>query len=514
MALIGLICLSLAGLSLLEPSAPTTDPWGWILWGRELAHLHLSTNVGGAPSWKPLPVLVTTPLALTGAAAPALWLVVARAAGLASLVLAWRLAARLAGRAAGALAPRAAGALAAAGLVVTDRWLRGFEHGYTEPMVIALGLGAVEQELSGRRARAFALGSLAALARPEVWPLLALSGLRLALGRRRGRLLVAAAAVLVPALWVVPDWLGSGQLLHGSRVASEIEAGGPAAALAALGHAAAAAPPVLAAAAALGAWAAFARAREAGARLAGDPFLFVSAGALALAGIVLAMMVLGWPAAPRFFDLSAALITVLGAAGLVLLVTAVEAPARAVAVAVAAAALIVAAAPRAGGAAETVRAAEARARLETSLRAGLRRLDAASVRRCGRLALPIGMAWTKGPVAWELGFPLRSVRSVGDSVDGFVAELASEHPYAAPERPPASPVLVTTRRVSAVLAPFGGAPLEDATHGDRPLAADVLGGRWELAVSRGGPGCRALERRADLAERFAGASRRADGRHR
>src|SRR4051794_10225948 len=90
-AQIAALCLAVAALSLLVPSAPTTDPWGWIVWGREVLHLDLSTVVPGPPSWKPLPVMVTTPLALTGATAPALWLVLARAGGLAALVMAGRL---------------------------------------------------------------------------------------------------------------------------------------------------------------------------------------------------------------------------------------------------------------------------------------------------------------------------------------------------------------------------------------------------------------------------------------
>src|SRR4051794_6667280 len=97
-------CLALGALSLLVPSTPTTDPWGWIVWGREIVHLDLSTIVPRSPPWKPLPVLVTTPLALAGGIAPWLWLVLARAAGLAALVLGYKLAERLAGRAAGMLA--------------------------------------------------------------------------------------------------------------------------------------------------------------------------------------------------------------------------------------------------------------------------------------------------------------------------------------------------------------------------------------------------------------------------
>ena len=47
-------------------------------------------------------MLFTTPLALFGVAAPALWLIVARAGGLLALAGAFALAARLAGRWAGA----------------------------------------------------------------------------------------------------------------------------------------------------------------------------------------------------------------------------------------------------------------------------------------------------------------------------------------------------------------------------------------------------------------------------
>src|SRR4051812_50020968 len=111
-------CAALAALSLLVPSAPTTDPWGWIVWGREVLHGDLSTVVPGAPSWKPLPVLITTPLALAGSAAPTLWLLVARTGALLGLVVAFRLASRLAGR--------GAGALCGVGLVLSTHWLRQF----------------------------------------------------------------------------------------------------------------------------------------------------------------------------------------------------------------------------------------------------------------------------------------------------------------------------------------------------------------------------------------------------
>src|SRR5919108_97697 len=73
-------CLALAALSLLLPWALAFDPWAWLVWGREVTRLELDT--AGGPSWKPLPVVATTILAPAGDAAPALWLVLARAGGL------------------------------------------------------------------------------------------------------------------------------------------------------------------------------------------------------------------------------------------------------------------------------------------------------------------------------------------------------------------------------------------------------------------------------------------------
>src|SRR4051794_8353285 len=95
-----LACLGLAALSLLGPAVPTYDPWAWIIWGREITHLDLNTVSG--PTWKPLPILFTTPFALLGdAAAPGLWLLIARAGGLLAIAMAYRLGSRLGGRAAG-----------------------------------------------------------------------------------------------------------------------------------------------------------------------------------------------------------------------------------------------------------------------------------------------------------------------------------------------------------------------------------------------------------------------------
>src|SRR5215218_7724946 len=94
--------VALAGLSLLLPWALAFDPLAWLVWGRDAGHLSLDTTTG--PSWKPFPVLFTFVFAPWSGAAPALWMIVARAGGLLALWGAYVLGDRLAGRWAGVAA--------------------------------------------------------------------------------------------------------------------------------------------------------------------------------------------------------------------------------------------------------------------------------------------------------------------------------------------------------------------------------------------------------------------------
>jgi hypothetical protein len=211
-------CLALSALSLLTVSAPTYDPWAWIIWGREITQWDLVTLDG--PSWKPLPVLFTTPFALFGDdAAPALWLVVARAGGLLAFVMAYRLGARLAGV--------WAGAIAAAALFLADEFIRNFARGNSEGLLVGLVLWAVERHLDGRRVHAFLLGFGAALLRPEIWPFWALYGLWLVYDAWDGRppwreiALVFGCGALALVLWFVPEYLGSGDWLRGAERARQ-----------------------------------------------------------------------------------------------------------------------------------------------------------------------------------------------------------------------------------------------------------------------------------------------------
>ena len=185
--LLVLACLALATLAHVLPSAPTYDPWAWINWGREIVEADLDTRTG--PSWKPLPVLFTTPFALAGDEwAPELWLIVAQAGGLLAFAFTYRLAARLAGW--------PAGIIAAAGLVLADEFIRNFARGNSEGLLVALVLWAVERHLDGRRRDAFVLGFLAGLLRPELWPFLLLYGAWLMWREPATRMLVVGCGVL------------------------------------------------------------------------------------------------------------------------------------------------------------------------------------------------------------------------------------------------------------------------------------------------------------------------------
>lgn len=210
------VSLVLAALTLLLPSTPTYDPWAWLLWGREILHLDLVTT--GGPSWKPLPVFFTTLFAVFGAnVAPYLWLLVARAGGIFACLMAWRLARRLVG---GGIVGAAAGAVAAGALASSYNFARDAALGNSEPLLAGLLLLAVERHLDGRRDHALYLGVAAALLRPEVWPFLALYGLYLWLREPRLRLRLVAFALLVPALWILPEWWGSGDPLRASERAT------------------------------------------------------------------------------------------------------------------------------------------------------------------------------------------------------------------------------------------------------------------------------------------------------
>lgn len=138
---------------------PGSDPFAWIDWGQEIASSKISLSLSGGPSWKPFPVAFTAVFGLFGSAAPHLWLMVSRAAGLLALLGAYRLARRFGGL--------AAGLLAVAALLLVQDAVFYFARGASETLVAAFTLWAVDRHLNGSWRLAFVLGFLAAMNRPE-----------------------------------------------------------------------------------------------------------------------------------------------------------------------------------------------------------------------------------------------------------------------------------------------------------------------------------------------------------
>ena len=223
---LGAAALLIGALSLLIPSTPSYDPWAWLLWGREIVHIHLQTT--GGPSWKPLPMIFTTVFALFGKAQPDLWLVVARAGAVMAVVMvariAWRVTRQLATAPSGAadalrllmLGPPLLAALIAVGsLVNSSGFISDNALGYSEGLATALVLIAVDSHMDGATRRAFVVGFFAALDRPELWFFWGPYGVYLWWRDPGARKLVLSLFALIPVVWFLPELWGSGHLLRG-----------------------------------------------------------------------------------------------------------------------------------------------------------------------------------------------------------------------------------------------------------------------------------------------------------
>lgn len=488
-------CAALACVSLAGSAMPHYDAWGWIVWGREIFDSHRDLGTLGGPAWKPLPVLFTTLLAPLGAAAPAGWLVVARTGGLLALALAFVLGRRVGGA--------LAGVVAALGLLLSHGWLLYLSWGTCDPLMVAAVLGAVLLHLDERREWALAAALAAALIRPEVWPFFALYAAWLWRERAARRALIASALLLVPVLWLGPDWYSTGDPLTGSHLAAgslEAEdarrAGDPF--VASLRHVIALLPtPVwsLALGASILAW----RARE-------RTLLLLAGGCLAWVAVVAGMTLIGYAGLGRFALAPAALACVLAGRGVVEVLR-VSSHARVrtglalamlalVAVPVGASVHIAAGDVRGGEGGRPVLAA-----LEKTIdRAG----GPARVRSWGPPIVNGGM----GPaLAWQLGVPLKDV-SDRTEAPSYVVFRASAGPYTGP-----LPALASGHgREMARAGPWSlmrmssrvQADCAHAAHSQRPVLLRSSRARCGGWVGRPGSARQRLARRA----RTAGSGRR------
>jgi hypothetical protein len=189
---------------------PGYDPYGWLIWGYQT--LHLSLDLGGAPSWKPLPLLFTAPYSIFGHYALWLWMVTANAAAFAGSVFAGRIAYRVVntdpdGRY--RTAAIAAALFAGLGMYGIQDNINGAMSSYvhyvlsvqSDPMIVTLVLAAIDMHMLKHRRWVLVLLGLAALGRPEAWPALGLYVLWCWAKRPDMRVFIAVEVLLIAFLW-------------------------------------------------------------------------------------------------------------------------------------------------------------------------------------------------------------------------------------------------------------------------------------------------------------------------
>jgi len=220
-------CLALAALSLLYPTTPTYDPWAWIIWGREIINFDLTTTTG--PSWKPLPAIFTTLFAPFGSAAPDLWVMIARAGGLLALAGGFRVTTRLVETVTESRMSRwsppavFAGICAIAAMLLQSEFAKATMLGNSEGLLVASVLFAFDRALDDDRRSALLLAAAAGLLRPEIWPFLGLYGLYLLWRHRELWPWVIGVGVVVPLLWLVPEYIGSGNFFRAADRAQDLK---------------------------------------------------------------------------------------------------------------------------------------------------------------------------------------------------------------------------------------------------------------------------------------------------
>ena len=206
----GAFVLALISVLLID-WVPSSDPWAWLGWGQEITSSHISLSLSGGPSWKPFPVVFTTVFALFGHAAPDMWLVVTRTAGLLAIIAMFRLGRRFGGIVAGVVAVIA--------LCFVQDALFYFARGASEPVVAATTLWAIDRHLAGSPRIAYVLLFLATMNRPEFSAFLGLYAIYLWLRVPGSRPLVATGIILVPIAWLLGPYIISGNAFQAGSAA-------------------------------------------------------------------------------------------------------------------------------------------------------------------------------------------------------------------------------------------------------------------------------------------------------
>jgi hypothetical protein len=211
------------GAVLYARTRPSYDAYGWLVWGYQT--LHLSLDLGGAPSWKPLTYLFTVPFAVFGHYEMWLWMFFSAAVALAGAVFAGRIAYRLSAGANPGVAeaepparyaPIAAAIFAGAAVLGLQNYLHYVLSFQSDPMLVTFTLAAIDMHLLGKYRWTLLFGVLATLGRPEAGPWLALWGLWAWIRVPSMRWMLVAGALIVAFGWFgIPTITNGRPLLAG-----------------------------------------------------------------------------------------------------------------------------------------------------------------------------------------------------------------------------------------------------------------------------------------------------------
>ncbi len=310
---LGLLAVSTA-LVLWARTRPSYDAYGWLVWGYQTLHGNL--DLGGAPSWKPLPFLFTLPYALFGTHLELrLWMVTAVALSFAGCLFAGRIAHWVIARDHNPdggrrerWAPWLAAVFAGAAVLALQDYMHYILSVQSDPVIVACTLAAIDFHLRGRPVLAFWAGVLASLGRPEAWCLLGPYTIYLLLRKPALRPMVIGGWVLILFMWFGVPTITNGRpfvsaqlaehsprLLKGNRVVGTLHRFWDLYNV-----------PLWIAAAGTMIWAAVRR----------DAVVLTLGGAAALWVVTEAVFALhGWPAIPRYMFEAAAICGVLGGIG-------------------------------------------------------------------------------------------------------------------------------------------------------------------------------------------------------
>jgi hypothetical protein len=209
----------------------------------------------------------------------------------------------------GRIAGWVAAVVAGVGVLLIANYSHVILSAQSDPMIVALCLGAIDMQLSRRYRWAFAFWLLASLGRPEAWPFLGLYAIWAWRAVPSMRRFLVGGIVLLLVLWFgIPgissrspfvagtNAIGSGRAPHGNKVTATISR---------FAHLQPVALYVLALLAV--AWAAWQRQRV---------VLLLAAGVVLWVVVEIAFALHGWPAVPRYMFEAGGVVAVLAAVGI------------------------------------------------------------------------------------------------------------------------------------------------------------------------------------------------------